>query len=162
MRSTVVAAICLIVMGFGVFAVPADAKVPRHASESGSGDETDLGPEITEYLTFLDAEVAELTHLYEVGEVPASDFHFSRNRLAVTRDATIRIAVRRKDDRVPDLYVLTDAELTQILPAGAAALRGKRTGDRVGEDFVYHGRIRRGAFFNVLERTGGIGRARPY
>lgn len=122
----------------------------------------DLGPEMTEFMTFLDAELAELTHLHEAGDVPAADFRLSRDRLAATREAALRIARARNDDRVPDLYVLVDKELTQILPAGVAAIRGKKAGDRVGDDFVFHGRIRRSVSFNILERTGGIPRAAPY
>ncbi len=121
----------------------------------------DLGPEMTEFMTFLDAELAELTHLHDAGDVPAADFRVSRDRLAATREAAIRIARARNDDRVPDLYVLVDKELTQILPSGAAAIRGKKAGDRVGDDFIFHGRIRRSVSFNILERTGGIPRAAP-
>ena len=129
------------------------------ASHDASGD---LGPEMTEFMTFLDAELAELTHLHEAGDVPAADFRVSRDRLAATREAALRIARARNDDRVPDLYVLVDKELTQILPSGAAAIRGKKPGDRVGDDFIFHGRIRRSVSFNILERTGGIPRAAPY
>lgn len=116
---------------------------------------------MTEYMTFLDAELAELTHLHDAGDVSASDFRLSRDRLAATREAATRIALARGEDRVPELYILADNELTQILPTGAAALRGKKSGDRIGNDFLFHGRIRRSASFNVLERTGGILRATP-
>lgn len=90
------------------------------ASHDASGD---LGPEMTEFMTFLDAELAELTHLHDAGDVPPADFRVSRDRLAATREAALRIARARHEDRVPDLYVLVDKELTQILPAGAAAIR---------------------------------------
>jgi hypothetical protein len=112
-------------------------------------------------MTFLDAELAELTHLHDAGDVPPADFRISRDRLAATREAALRIARARHEDRVPDLYVLVDKELTQILPAGAAAIRGRKVGDRVGDDFIFHGRIRKSVSFNILERTGGIPRAAP-
>ena len=138
------------------------ADAQRRAQPETESDREALGPEMNEFMTFLDAEVAELTHLFEVGEVPPADFRRSRDRLAATREAAIRIARTRDDDRVPDLYVLMDAELTQILPTGTAAIRGKKAGDRVGDDFIFHGRIRRSSTFNVLERIGNIRRATPY
>ena len=138
------------------------AAAQRQAPEESATATGDLGPEMTEFLTFLDAELAELLHLHEAGEVPAADFRMSRDRLSVTREAALRIARSRNDDHVPDLYVLADSELKQILPTGVAAIRGKKAGDRVDADFVFHGRIRRRVSFNILERTAGIKRATPY
>lgn len=151
----------------GTVAFAAIVAVSATARQSPSVDASDsakyaLGPEMTEYMTFLDAELAELSHLHEVGEVSAKDFRLSRDRLDATREAAIRLARSRDEDRVPDLYLLVDRELTQILPAGVSAVRGKKVGDAVGDDFIFHGRIRRSVSFNILERTGNIRRASPY
>jgi hypothetical protein len=121
----------------------------------------DLGPEMQAYMGFLDAEEAELKHLFDVGEVPPSDFRLSRDRLLATREAALRVERPRGDDIVPDLYILVESELTQVLPEGAAALRGKRSGAKVDDNYTFHGTIRRGELFYVLERTGGIGSTAP-
>jgi len=157
-RHAGVAAVIAIVAAT-VIAAPCSQRVVGPASDSAKYG---LGPEMTEYMTFIEAEIAELTHLRDEGDVGAADYRISRDRLDVTREAAIRIARTRSEDRVPDLYVLVDSELTQILPAGAAALRGKKVGDIVGGEFIFHGRIRRQKTFNILERTGNIRRASPY
>lgn len=160
-------AVRLIIIHLAVLAVFAGAAAPfeaaqRRGSEALETETSSLGPAMTEYMTFLDAEVAELTHLHDVGDVSVIDFRLSRNRLDATRDAALRISRTRKEDRVPELYILMDSELTQLFPSGAAAIRGKKAGDVVGDDFIYQGRIRKGVSFNILERVGSIPRATPY
>ena len=117
----------------------------------------DLGPEMQAYMGFIDAEEAELKHLFDVGEVPPTDYRLSRDRLVVTRDAALRVARSRKADAVPDLYILLESELTQVLPTGVAAVRGKRPGTKLDANWMYHGTIRHDEVFYVLERVGGIG-----
>jgi hypothetical protein len=113
------------------------------------------------YMGFLDAEEAELKHLFDVGEVPPADYRLQNDRLIVTRVAALRVERPRGNDIVPDLYVLVGTELTQILPAGVDAVRGKRAGTRLDENWMYHGTIRRGEVFYILERVGGIGHESP-
>ena len=117
----------------------------------------DLGPEMQAYMGFIDAEEAELKHLYDVGEVPPADYRLQLDRLVVTREAALRVERSRANDVVPDLYILIESELTQILPAGVAAVRGKRAGVKLDDVWMYHGTIRRGETFYILERVGGLG-----
>ena len=119
----------------------------------------DLGPEMTAYMGFISNEEAELTALYKGGEVPVDDYRVSLDRLIVTRQAALRIARDRNDDVVPDLYILRESELTQVLPNGIDALKGLKPGDKISSDWLYHGKIRRASVFYVLERTGGISHA---
>ena len=53
----------------------------------------DLGPEMTAYMGFISNEEAELTALYKGGEVPVDDYRVSLDRLIVTRQAALRIAI---------------------------------------------------------------------
>jgi hypothetical protein len=161
MRSTLVLWVLASVAGAGA-ACPAAARqrdgqraVAERAADARLGD---LGPEMQAYMGFLEGEQEELEHLYDVGEVPASEYRLAKDRLAATREAALRVGRTRRDDVVPDLYVLVESELTQVLPEGSAALRGKRAGSAVDADWMYHGTIRKGRVFYVLERTGGIGR----
>jgi hypothetical protein len=114
-----------------------------------------LGPEMTAYIGFIEAEQDELQHLFEEGEVPADEYRVARDRLAATLEAALRVGRSRDEDVVPDLYVLRENELTQVLPTGTAALKGKRAGERVDDVWIYHGKIRKREVFFILERTGG-------
>lgn len=137
------------------------ADAAQRAARSVAAD-VELGPEMQAYLGFIDTEEAELQHLFEEGEVPADDYKRSRDRLHATKAAALRVVGERGGDTVPDLYVLRASELTQVLSSGMAAIRGKRAGERIDEDWLYHGTIRRGDLFYVLERTTAIGRDTSY
>lgn len=132
----------------------------RHALESPEPTD-EFGPEMTAFLGFLDSEEAELQHLYDVGEVPEDDYRLSADRLATMRIAALRLAKSRDEDFRPDLYVLIAGELTQIFQNGVEALKGKRTGDVVEENWIYHGKIRHGSVFFVLERVGSFQKNKP-
>jgi hypothetical protein len=141
----------------------AQRAAPRRAAVASAPVPDDLGPEMHAYMGFLEDEEAELEHLHDVGEVSDGDFRATRNKLAATRVAALRIAAARRDDVVPELYVLRESELTQVLPEGIAGLRGKRVGAMVDDDWLYHGTIRKGDLFYVLERIQTrIERARPF
>lgn len=165
MRSS---ATLLVLLGMlGLFDAPR-AVAHQRAGQRGVSDHasanrfSDLGPEMHAYMGFIDAEEAELQHLYDVGEVPEADYRVSKDRLVVMRDAALRVARTRDEDVVPDLYILRESELTQVLETGIDAIRGKRVGAKIGDDWIYHGKIRRGEVFYVLERVGGIARDKSY
>lgn len=147
-------------LGATVFAAP-QRGADRRVADKGPDQYGDLGPEMTAYMGFIDAEEAELKHLFDVGEVPPPEYKVSRDRLLALREAALRVSAERGDDVVPDLYILRASELTQVLPEGLAAVKGKKTGSRIGDDWLYHGRIRKGEDFYILERIGGISRD-PY
>jgi hypothetical protein len=136
--------------------------LPARAAQRDAVSYDDLGPEMTAYLGFIDNEEDELRALYEAGEVSARDFKQTQARLTATRLAAMRIARARGDDVVPELHVLRAEELTQVLAEGLPGLKGKKTGDRLNDDWLYHGIVRRGDVFYVLERTTRIDRARPF
>lgn len=140
---TMCGAVLVVVLGLG--------SAETAALQEPSG----LGPEMTAYIGFIEAEQSELQHLFEEGEVPADEYRVTRDRLAATLEAALRVGRSRDEDIVPDLYVLREAELTQVLPTGTVALRGKRAGDHVDESWIFHGKIRKREVFYILERTGG-------
>jgi hypothetical protein len=49
--------------------------------------------------------------------------------------------------------------LTQILPEGIAAVKGKKAGTEIDSVWIFHGTSRRSDVFYVLERTDAIRRA---
>jgi len=111
------------------------------------------------YLEFLDSEAEELRYYLDGGETTEADYRLGKDRLDILREYAIRIARKRGVDSVPDLYVVRTEDLTQVLPSGLPALKGKRSGDRIDDVWIFHGSVRKSAVFYVLERTDSIGRA---
>src|SRR3954471_17684588 len=106
--------LCLVLSLVVLAAGPAAAAAQREGQRDVTARDPavrypDLGPEMQAYMGFLDAEEAELKHLFDVGEVPPSDFRLSRDRLLATREAALRVERPRGDDIVPDLYILVES-----------------------------------------------------
>jgi hypothetical protein len=142
-RSAIVLAVLLL----------ACAAVPAQTRRS------DLGPAIQSYLEFLDSEAAELRYYLDGGEMPPAEYRVAKDRLDVTREFAVRLARQRADDLVPELLVLKASELTQVLPEGLAALKGKRAGATIDDVWTFHGSARKSELFYVLERTASIAKA---
>ena len=138
------------------------SSLPAIAAHQAEANLDGLGPEVTAYLGFIQNEEEELESLYTAGEVSKDDYTQTRNRLTATRIAALRVVRQRGEDLVPELHVLRASELTQVLPEGLPGLRGKKAGDRLNDDWLYHGTVRRGDVFYVLERTTKLDRARPF
>jgi hypothetical protein len=139
-------------------ATAAVAGRPTHRTAQTNQTEG-LGPELISYLEFLDSEAAELRYYLDGHEIAESDYRLGKDRLDLLREYAVRIARKRALDTVPDLYVVQAEDLTSIVPAGLPALKGKRSGDRVGDVWIFHGSVKRSAMFYILERTDSIKRA---
>ena len=111
------------------------------------------------YLEFLDSEAAELKYYLDGHEMQAADYRIAKDKLDIAREFAIRIVKKRAVDLVPELYVMRESELTQILPDGLAALKGKRAGAELDGVWIFHGTSRRSDLFYILERMDSIRRA---
>jgi hypothetical protein len=132
----------------------------RDRSGRAQGENSaEFGPEMIAYLEFLDSEAAELRYYLDGHEMAEGDYRIAKDKLDVTREFAVRIVRKRGVDAVPDLYVVRGDELTQIVPAGLAALKGKRPGTQLDDVWIFHGTSRKSDLFYVLERTDAIRRA---
>lgn len=157
----------LVLVGFALLAgasVAADAKGTSRGStgrRSASPERVrDLPPEVEAFLGFIEDEEAELQYQLENDEITPAEYQVTKARLAITRDAVVRLARGRSEGAVPELHVLLATELTQVLAGGLEELKGKRAGEAVNESWRFHGTATRGQTFYILERTGPLGPAR--
>ena len=74
------------------------------------------GPVVRAYLTGLDEELTELEFQFRHREISRAVYDRTRRRLAVLRSYVERAAAKDSEDRVPELQVLADDELTILTP----------------------------------------------
>src|SRR5262245_19403854 len=77
------------------------------------------GPVVRAYLTALDEEVSELEYQLRHREISRSDYQRSKQRLGLLRRFVELRAAGSREDYVPELEVLSEAEF------GAVGLKGK-------------------------------------
>jgi hypothetical protein len=158
-------AVILVLIGLtpGVCARGAESGARKRIGQShpaaNSAKEPDFGPQMVAYLEFLDSEAAELKYYLDGNEMPAADYRIAKDKLDIAREFAIRIVKKRAVDDVPELYVMREGELTQILPDGLVALKGKRAGTELDGVWIFHGTSRRSELFYILERIDSIRRA---
>ena len=74
------------------------------------------GPVVSAYLSGLDEEITELEFMIRHREVSRDDYERTKQRLTARRRYVERLAARNREDRVPELQVLTDDELSGLAP----------------------------------------------
>lgn len=117
-----------------------------------SDQEGGLGPEITAFLDFLRQEEEELEFQISHEEISRKDYVRAKNRFAIMRQTVLDIAHKTGKDVVPELQVVTTAELYQVLDGGMKSLRGIKPGSVVEERWRYLGRATKGEIYYIFER----------
>lgn len=74
------------------------------------------GPVVRAYLTGLDEELTELEFQIQHQEISRAVYERTRQRLAVLRRYVERTTTKSSEDRVPELQVLADDELSILTP----------------------------------------------
>lgn len=141
MRTRVMAQICLLaaLSLMHTFAVVAD-------------QEHDYGPEVKSFLDYMRHEDDELEFQIHHGEITRRDYLRAKNRHAIQRQTVLNLVKETGADVVPDLYVVTAAELTQLIDGGARALRGVKRGEVIKNKWRYYGSVTKGEAFYIFER----------
>jgi hypothetical protein len=114
--------------------------------------ENSYGPEVKSFLDFMRHEDDELEFQIQHGEITRRDYVRAKNRHAIQRQTVLNIVKETGADVVPDLYVVTTAELSQLIEGGARALRGVKRGDIIKNKWRYHGSLSKGEVFYIFER----------
>ncbi|MDQ3010097.1 MAG: energy transducer TonB [Acidobacteriota bacterium] len=76
------------------------------------------GPVVSAFLSGLDEEMTELEFMVRHREISRDDYEQTKQRLAVRRRFIERTALRSREDRVPELQVLAEDELSTLIPVG--------------------------------------------
>ncbi len=100
-----------------VIAVIAVVVLPLAEPAIAQTKRASYGPVVKAYLTGLDEEVTELEFQFRHQEITRVIYERTKQRLAVRRRYVERIAAKTSEDRVPELQVLADDELS-ILKLG--------------------------------------------
>lgn len=117
-----------------------------------SDQEGAVGPEVTAFLDFIRQEEEELEYQISHQEIPRKDYVRAKNRFSIMRQAVLDIAHKTGKDIVPELQVVTTAELYQVLDGGLKSLRGIKVGGIVEERWRYLGRVTKGEVYYIFER----------
>ena len=133
---------------FLMFLIPASLH-PVEAAQSSK-----YGPEVKAFLSYVHQEEIELRFQLTHNEINQKDFTRSMNRLAVMRQAVLDYVKISGEDMVPEYHVVTTAEVEQLIPGGADALKGVKSGTIVAAKWRYMGAVVRGEQFFILERLG--------
>jgi hypothetical protein len=120
---------------------------------AAQGDqEGGVGPEITAFLDFIRQEEEELEFQISHEEISRKDYVRAKNRFSVMRQTVLDIVHKTGKDIVPELQVVTTAEIYQVLDGGIKSLRGIKPGGIVEEKWRYLGRATKGEVFYIFER----------
>jgi hypothetical protein len=110
------------------------------------------GPEIKSYLDFLRGEEEELNFQIRRQEITRKAYQRAKSKVAILRQAVLRIYDETGVDNVPELHVVASDELDQLIEDGAALLKDLKPGAVIGEKWRYVGPVTRGEPFHVFER----------
>lgn len=117
-----------------------------------SSQDDGFGPEVTAFLDFLRQEEEELEFQISHSEISRKDYVRAKNRFSVMRQTVLDIARTTGKDIVPELQVVTIAELSQVLDGGTKSLKGVKPGDIVEQKWRYLGRSTKGEVYYIFER----------
>lgn len=110
------------------------------------------GPVVKAYLTGLDEELTELEFQFKHQEINRTIYERTRQRLAIIRRYVERRAALEREDRVPELQVLADDELSILKAPFELNPDDLNAGDDVGGRWKVVGIERSRVRFFVLEK----------
>ena len=114
--------------------------------------EVENGPHVKAFLDLCRHEEKELEFQIANGEISRKDYVRSLNRIAIQRQMVLKFVKDSGNDLVPDLHVVTAAEVSQLIEEGVKALRAAKPGETIGKKWLYHGSVNRGEPYYILER----------
>jgi hypothetical protein len=110
------------------------------------------GPQVKAFLDLCRHEEKELEFQIAHHEISRKDYVRSKNRIAIQRQMVLKFVKESAADIVPDLHVVTTAEVGQLIEEGMQALRAAKPGAIIGKKWRYHGSVNRGEAYYILER----------
>ncbi len=110
------------------------------------------GSEVREFLRLMQHEENELEFQIQHNEISRKDYTRAKHRITLMRETVLDIVRKSGADIVPELHIVTSAELDQVLDGGLKSLRGVKAGSIVEERWRYLGRATRGEIFYIFER----------
>jgi hypothetical protein len=122
-------------------------------------DDMSYGPEVKSFLDLCKHEEDELEFQIAHQEISRKDYIRSKNRLSIQRQMVLKRVKDSGEDVVPDLHVVTSAELTQLIEDGAKAIKGVKVGAVIAGKWLYLGSVNRGETYYIFERLLSLNQA---
>jgi hypothetical protein len=110
------------------------------------------GPEVKSFLELMRHEEDELEYQIAHNEIARPHYLRARSRIAIHRQAVLEIVKQTGEDVVPELHVVTAAEMAELIEGGTRALKGVKRGQLVNNKWRYIGSATRGQIFYIFER----------
>ena len=110
------------------------------------------GPEVKSFLDLMRHEEDELEYQILHNEISRPHYVRAKSRIAIHRQAVLNIVKETGADVVPELHVVTTAELDELIEQGARALRGVKRDDLINGKWRYLGSATKGQVFYIFER----------
>ena len=110
------------------------------------------GPEVKSFLELMRHEEDELEYQILHQEISRPHYVRARSRIAIHRQAVLDIVKQNGEDVVPELHVVTAAELNELIEQGTRALKGVKRGQVINNKWRYVGSVTRGQVFYIFER----------
>lgn len=110
------------------------------------------GPEVKSFLELMRHEEEELEYQITHNEISRPHYVRAKSRIAIHRQAVLNIVKETGEDVVPELHVVTAAELDELIEQGTRALKGVKRGDIINNKWRYVGSATKGQVFYIFER----------
>ena len=110
------------------------------------------GPEVKSFLDLMRHEEDELEFQIRHNEITRKEYARSKSRIAIHRQTVLNLVKETGQDYVPELHVVSAAEVDQLIEDGTAALKGIKQGDTIKQKWRYLGSTNRGEVFYIFER----------
>lgn len=125
---------------------------PALATATPAQEANGYGPEVRSFLELMRHEEDELEYQIVHNEIARPQYVRAKARIAIWRQAVLNIVKETGADVVPELHVVTAAEVDELIEQGTRALRGIKRGGVINNRWRYVGSVTRGQVFYIFER----------
>ena len=125
---------------------------PTLAAATRAQEPNGYGPEVKSFLELMRHEEDELEYQIAHNEISRPQYVRAKARIAIWRQAVLNIVKETGADVVPELHVVTAAEVDELIEQGTRALRGVKRGGVINNKWRYVGSVTRGQVFYIFER----------
>src|ERR1044071_9563566 len=113
---------------------------------------SEYGPEVKSFLQLMRHEEDELEFQIKHNEISRRDYLRSKTQIAIHRQTVLDLVKETGEDNVPELHVVTMAEVDQLIEDGTRLLKTIKRGEQIGTKWRYLGSVHRGEVFYIFER----------
>jgi hypothetical protein len=122
------------------------------AADAAQTKSNDYGPEVRSFLSLMEDEEKELEFQIRNNEISRKGYIRAKSKIAILRQAVLKITGETGQDLVPELHVVAATEVDQLIEDGTSLVKRARAGEVIAEKWLYRGSVTRGELFYIFER----------